>query len=57
VKLLWPLRKLQSVAVVEIANVLQDSIDQGRVPEHLVPGIAFSVALMKNTVDNVMRNP
>jgi hypothetical protein len=53
--LLWPLRKLQSIAVLEIARVLQDGIDREMIPEHLVPGVAFSVALMKNTVDRVMR--
>ena len=52
-----PIRRFQAQAVLEIAAVMQDGIDQGRTPEHLVPGIAFSIALMKNTIEKVMRNP
>jgi hypothetical protein len=45
------IRLFESKGLLGIADSLQDGLDEGRfVPEHR-PGIAFSIALMRNAVD------
>ncbi len=45
--------RFQSRPLIGVAASLQDGLDRGAFPFELQPGIAFSIALLQNTVDKV----